>query len=234
MMFDQYVWFLWSLSFLVPWLIIFRLFPHFRRVMLYASLATMPFGLTEPLFVPDYWLPPSLFNLAATTGFDVESLIFCFTIGGIGVVLYNVLTRRGFEPVPPSYRRSPIHRHHKAAIATPFAVFPVLYFLPWNPIYPAVVAMLAGVVANLICRPDLKSKTWVGGVLFLFLYLIYIGGLELFRPGYIESVWQLGNLSGVTLWSIPIEEHLFAFSFGMYWAGVYEHLTWKRPTGQKQ
>jgi hypothetical protein len=49
----------------------------------------MPFGLTEPLFVPRYWDPPSLFNLAATTGFDIESLIFCFAIGGIGAVLYD-------------------------------------------------------------------------------------------------------------------------------------------------
>ena len=57
--------------------------------MLLVSVFTMPFGLTEPLFVPRYWDPPSLFNLAATTGFDIESLIFCFAIGGIGAVLYD-------------------------------------------------------------------------------------------------------------------------------------------------
>jgi len=37
------------------------------------------------------------------------------------------------------------------------------------------------------------------------------------------------NLSGVVLLRIPVEEFLFAFTFGMYWAGVYEHLTWRRP-----
>jgi len=52
--------------------------------MLWASLFTMPFGPTDPLFVPEYWSPPSLFDLARTTGFDIESLIFCFDIGGIG------------------------------------------------------------------------------------------------------------------------------------------------------
>ncbi|NQY26146.1 MAG: hypothetical protein HRT92_03100 [Piscirickettsiaceae bacterium] len=45
---------------------------------------TAPFWLTEPLFVPDYWIPPSLFYLAVTTGFNIESLIFCFGIGGVG------------------------------------------------------------------------------------------------------------------------------------------------------
>lgn len=45
------------------------------------SLATAFFGLTEPLFVPEYWNPPTLFDLAQRTGFDLESLIFCFGIG---------------------------------------------------------------------------------------------------------------------------------------------------------
>lgn len=143
-------------------------------------------------------------------------------------MLYNVITRQEFTPVSSSYRRSPIHRHHRAAIATPFVVFPVVYFLPWNPIYPAAVAMIAGAVANVLCRPDLKGKTWVGGVLFLIFYTIFIGGLELIRPGYIDVVWKLDELSGFTALGIPVEEYLFAFSFGMYWAGVYEHLTWHR------
>lgn len=53
------------------------------------SLATAPFGLTEPLFVPEYWNPPTLFDLAQRTGFDLESLIFCFGIGGVSSVLYS-------------------------------------------------------------------------------------------------------------------------------------------------
>lgn len=48
-----------------------------RRVKaLYGIAAT--FGLTEPLFVPKYWNPPSLFDLAQRTGFGIKSLIFCF------------------------------------------------------------------------------------------------------------------------------------------------------------
>jgi len=61
--------------------------------MFWVSLLTAPFGLTEPLFVPEYWNPPSLFNLAARTGFDIESIIFCFAIGGVGAVLYNTIIK---------------------------------------------------------------------------------------------------------------------------------------------
>jgi hypothetical protein len=59
--------------------------------MLRVSTLTALFGLTQPLFVPAYWNPPSLFDLAHRTGFDIESLIFCFAIGGLGAAGYRVL-----------------------------------------------------------------------------------------------------------------------------------------------
>ena len=52
---EQYVWLLWSSAFLVPWLAAYVAFPVHRAAMVKASLFTAPFGLTEPLFVPEYW-----------------------------------------------------------------------------------------------------------------------------------------------------------------------------------
>ena len=86
-------WLVFSLILLGIWLIIFLLKKSIRKKMFLVSLFTMPFGLTEPLFVPEYWDPPSLFNLAANTGFDIESLIFSFAIGGIGAVIYEAFLR---------------------------------------------------------------------------------------------------------------------------------------------
>ncbi len=225
---DQYVWLLWSSVFLVPWVIVYAVFPIHRRPMIRTSLFTMPFGLTEPLFVPEYWSPPSLFDLALNTGFDIESLIFCFGIGGIAAVLYNLLTHQVPMPVTDNERNEPLHRHHYTALAAPFISFPLLYFLPWNPIYPAILAMLVGVVANIICRPDLKRKTWVGGGLFLGYYAIFLAGLEWSAPYYIEQVWNHEELSGWHIGFMPIEELLFAIAFGMFWSGVYEHVTWRK------
>lgn len=225
---DQYVWLLWSSAFLIPWLVIYAAFPRHRRAMLWASLFTMPFGLTEPLFVPAYWSPPSLFDLAENTGFDIESLIFCFGIGGVGAVFYDLLTGQAPRALAPGERLKPLHRHHYKALAAPFVCFVPLYFLPWNPIYPSIVAMIIGVVATTLCRPDLKYKSWIGGLLFLLYYVVFLAGLEESAPGYIERVWNLEALSGLMLGFMPIEELLFAVLFGMYWSGVYEHFTWHR------
>ena len=227
---DHFVWLVWSSAFLLPWAIVYATFPAHRRAMRWASLFTAPFGLTEPLFVPEYWNPPSLLDLAQRTGFDIESLIFCFAIGGIGAVLYNVFTGTRTAAVSHAERCSPRHRYHRYALAMPFIVFPLLYFLPWNPIYPGIVAIATGTVATLWCRPDLVTKTWVGGILFLVFYTIFLTGLELSAPGYIDRVWNLKALSGITILDMPAEELLFALTFGMYWSGTFEHFTWTRPT----
>lgn len=227
---EQYVWLVWSSAFLVPWLAAYAAFPHHRKAMLWASLFTAPFGLTEPIFVPEYWSPPSLFDLARTTGFDIESLIFCFGIGGMGAVLYNLVTGQRLRDVPAAERSSPRHKLHHWALATPFIAFPFLYPFPWNPIYPSILAMTLGAIAAMLCRPDLARKTWVGALLFLGYYAVFLLGLEWSAPGYIGRVWNLSALTGLTIAGFPIEELLFAAAFGAYWAGVYDHFTWRRPT----
>jgi hypothetical protein len=107
-------------------------------------------------------------------------------------------------------------------------VFPALLALGWNPIYPAIFAILAGAAATVACRRDLGPKTIVGGFLFACYYATFVLTLEWSSPGYIERVWNLGALTGVMTAGIPLEELLFGFAFGAYWSGVYEHLTWQR------
>lgn len=223
----DYVWFTWASAFLLPWAVLHLTFPAHRHAMLWSSLFTMPFGLSEPLFVPEYWDPPSLFDLARTTGFDIESLIFCFGIGGTSAVLYNAFLGGRFVSVVATERHRRRHRFHGFALAAPFLAFPLLYLFPWNPIYPAIIAMIIGAVATILCRPDLLTKTWMGGALFLPYYAVFLWGLDWIAPGYIDQVWHLDRLSGIVLLGLPLEELLFAAGFGMYWAGVYEHFTWR-------
>lgn len=193
------------------------------------SLITMPFGLTEPLFVPEYWFPPSLFDLAQKTGFDIESLIFSFSIGGIGTVLYRLFYRQKIMEIPFSERKHARHRLHFYILFVPLVVFVLLdYSFAINLIYCGIIAMFAGALATLYCRPDLKGKIWVGGVLFTILYFVYFGSIGLFYPDYVELYWNLKDLTHILILGVPIEELLFAFTFGMYWSSLYEHLYWHK------
>ena len=222
----HYVWLIWSSVFLLPWIGLYLGAPRLRSVMWRASLATAVFGLTEPIFVPAYWLPPSLFELAQRTRFDVESVIFSFAIGGVGAVLYNALTGRHLALLAPSTRREPLHRFHTLSLLVPVVTFVPLAFLPWNAIYAAVVSLVLGSAASVTCRPLLAKKTLIGGALFLAIYSVFMVGLVWSAPGYIAEVWNLPALSGVLLYHIPLEEFLFGAAFGLYWSGVYEHYTW--------
>ena len=224
----HYVWLVWSSAFLLPWVLLYALFPQHRVGMWQASVVMAPFGLTEPIFVPEYWNPPSLFELAQRTGFDIESFIFSFAIGGIAAVLYNIILRKRMEMLNLEERHHSRHRRHRWALAVPFVSFPILYFLPWNPIYAGIAAMVLGAIAAVLCRPDLKANTLVGGILFLALYTVFLLGLKWSAPGYIEQVWNFDALSGVRIYGLPLEELLFGFSFGLMWTGIYEHFTWKR------
>jgi len=227
---DKYVWLVWALAFLVPWAVLYAAFPDQRRIILWSSSLTALFGLTEPIFVPEYWNPPSLFDLAQRTGFDIESLIFCFGLGGIGVVLYNALTGKHLMQMSSHERYIPRHRLHRVALGVPFVVFVALYFLPWNPIYPGIAALIAGGLSCVLCRPDLARKTLIGGALFAAFYLFFLIALEIMAPGYIARVWNLQALSGAMVGVLPIEEILFGFGIGAYWSGVYEHLAWHRSS----
>lgn len=62
----QYAWLIWSLLLLVIWAIVYFSLKgqESKKEMLVVSLWTSLLGLMEPLFVPEYWNPPSLFDLA--------------------------------------------------------------------------------------------------------------------------------------------------------------------------
>lgn len=232
---ENYAWFIWSLGFLSLWGIFYIARPSARQQILRMSLFTAPLGLTEPLFVPAYWNPPTLFDLAQRTGFDIESLIFCFSIGGIATVLYEMVMPIRHVPMHKDEKRNPHHRFHLLALTSPVIVFvPLILFTSMNAIYPGILAMFTGTMASLWCRPDLKSKIWVGGGIFLALYFLFFQLLYLSFPGYVEKYWAIDALSGIITLGIPIEEYLFALTFGLMWSSLYEHLLWQRIVPEKQ
>lgn len=219
----------WSFLLLAVWLVIYWADAAGRRSLVTLGLGTMPFSLTEPLFVPSYWNPPTLFDLARRTGFDIESVIFAFSVGGIAGSLYKLLLRGHHEKVAAAQKHDGQHGLHRFALATPLAIFPLLYLIAgWNPIYAGIAAMAMGAVAAGLCRPDLWRQIAIGGLSFLLVYFVFFQTLISVNTGYVEAVWNLRALSGVVILGVPMEELLFAASLGMMWSGLYEHLTWTR------
>lgn len=195
--------------------------------MLSVSLWTSLLGFTEPLFVPEYWSPPSLFDLAMKTGFDIESFIFTFGIGGIAVVIYERIFPVRHEQMSVEERHGTRHKYHLLALLSAPVIFVLLLlFTDLNPIYSSIIALVAGSLAAWYCRPDLKKKMIVGAFIFLAFYFLYFLILTTLYPGYVEKVWNLKGISGVLVSGVPLEELLFAFGVGFLWSSAYEHIKW--------
>lgn len=224
-----YAYLMMSVALLMAWFVLYIVRTDLRRTMWRVSLVTALLGLTEPLFVPKYWNPYTLFDLARRTGFDLESLLFSFAIGGIVFAAYEVFFRMTPSESMAGERHERRHRHHLLAVASPFLVFLIVAIATkLNPIYSSAIALVAGFFATLFCRRDLWLKMIVSGGLFLAVYFIVFVFFNLAFPGYVVAVWNLKAISGVRLAGVPLEELMFAFTFGLYWSSLYEHLMWRR------
>jgi len=227
----QYIWLIWSLLLLAIWLFVFLKIreKQEKKKMLLVSFWTAFLGLTEPLFVPEYWSPPSLFDLALRTGFDIESIIFAFGIGGLAAVIYERIFNLKNIKVSDEEKNNPRHRYHLfALLAAPVIFVPLLIFSDLNPIYSAFIALILGGLFTWYCRPDLKIKMFISALIFTVIYFIYFLTLFAIAPGYVEMVWNMGAISGVLIFGVPLEELMFAFGFGFMWSSIYEHITWRK------
>lgn len=218
-------WLIGALGLFLIWILIFIFGESLRKEMLFAGFITLPLGLTEPLFVPTYWNPPSLFNLATNTGFDIESLIFSFSVGGIASVLYELIFKTRHKQI----KNKKMHEFHKLALISPLIAFVLSFiFLKINIIYIVIISLFIGAIMTILCRPDLKKKMLIGGVLFLAFYFLFFSLLNIFYPGWVSQIWNLPAISGILILNVPLEELLFALSAGMFWSSLYEHIKWYR------
>ncbi len=220
----MYEWLALALSWDAVWLVLFAVKPNLRRQMLWVSFFTALTGLAEPIFVPRYWNPPSLFNLTATTHFDLESLIFSWGTGGIGTAIYeSALNIKHRKMNADELRLERRWIHFSSLCALPVVSIGLLFFTNLNPIYCVSAGLFAGALAGVVCRPDLAWNTLLGGLLFTGVYFILVFLVVTAAPSFL-SAWNLSALSGIVIFGVPLEELMFAFTFGMMWSGVYEHV----------
>jgi len=227
----QYAWIIWSLILLFVWFLIYFSLKsgESKKKMLVVSFYTSLLGLTEPIFIPEYWSPPSLFDLAIKTGFDIESLIFAFALGGIAVVVYEWIFKVEHGKVGAEEKHNARHRYHLLALFSAPLIFIFLFFFTdLNPIYSTFIATIVGGLATWYCRPDLKGKMIASAFIFLGIYFVYLLTFVLAYPGYVEKVWNLQAISGILFFGIPLEELMFAFGIGFLWSSIYEHATWNK------
>lgn len=169
--------------------------------------------------IPGYWNPNTLFDLGRLTGgYSIEDALYMFFTGGIAASIYEMLFRKHIG------RPFAKHRPHLAlAVGVGAGILTVLLF-DVNLIYMLIAFGFAGACTIWIQRPDLLKHSVFGGITYLLIYLLFFSLFLLLYPHFVETYYSLENLSGILFLGIPLEELLFALSFGLLWSPIYEYV----------
>lgn len=246
---------------IIFWLLIW-LFLKYKKLendlkeMRIASTTCMFLALTEPIFVPDYWIPPSILKVWE---WDLESFFFCFAVGGISAVLTELPRIKKIilfidywlwrflrlfmiffswaigintkdKPIfnvdySVVLSKREIRNENMILIAFFVAVFGATSHFSWNIIYKIFVLCIAGSLFIIWRRPDIKWQVLGGGISFTLLYTVILLIVHAYDPSFYSKHWNLDKLSGIYFLKAPVEEYMYAFSYGVFWAPLYE--TWK-------
>jgi len=197
----------------IPWIILFLLRRDLRKEILIMSLLAMPAGLLDVFFVPNYWIPITLFGLPV----GIEGLIFSFEIGGIAAVLYTEITKQ--IPV----RINGYHKH--ASLILVFVLIAIIFFVLINHVTNTMLALyttlITGTAITLFLRKDLLKSAIEGALAFGLIYFILFFIELIFFPS-VKSWFTLNGLPKMFILNVPVWEILFAVIFAAYWGNLYE------------
>jgi hypothetical protein len=218
----HYAYFISILFFLFIWIILFVVRGDLRKKMLTMSFLVAPLGFTQFFYFRDYWHP--IYSLGTIFGVvGVEEIIFCFLIGGITAVIYE-------EVFGLKYTKRHLKNHPYWMLG--FFVLGVLWMLigniilGFNSMYISISILLLTGFLVLIFRHDLLKDAFFSGILIgILMFVFYLLFFNTMFNDIIQKWWLLKNISGILILGVPIEELMWAFSWGFFAGPAYEFIT---------
>jgi hypothetical protein len=209
-----------ALIFWAAWILCSILGKNYRSEIRWGTLIAAPMALTSILFVPQYWTPPSLFNLDQKIRVGIEDFLWAAAVGGIASVVGELLLKETLTAL----RSQPRKRHY-----APF-VFIVVFFISlelWHPhktMINTIVSFAVGAVVIAYLRSDLITLMFTSAASFTLLYFFLFLCVLFLYPDFVHRFYNIPNLLGFYLLGVPIEELLFAATGGAIWSVTYEYV----------
>jgi hypothetical protein len=216
----QYSYFAGALIFAAAWTALYLFGRSHRVQMLWGTLLAIPFAFTGFLFIPEYWSPPSLFDLAQRLGICIEDVVWSGAVGGIASSVSEIFFH---ERLQHMRHRSGERRYGPLFVM--LAVFVVLELLrPADSIYNMIIAFATGAGLIALMRRDLIGRMLRGATIFALVYLLLFVWFFSLYPEFLPRYYNTARLLGIYILGVPLEEPLFAFSGGAVWTVFYEYV----------
>ncbi|MEK6919088.1 MAG: lycopene cyclase domain-containing protein [Nanoarchaeota archaeon] len=207
----------------IIWLILFIRRKDLRKEMLIIGFIFIPSGLTQALYVPDYWQPRVIHQFFGL--FDIESLLHVFFIFGIAAVLYKEI--KGYKLKRARGTKTTRISPHiifclGIFIGVVTVLFKVLLDVPF--IHTSLFALMLISVYLILMRPDLFREIVWTSVIFS---LLYISATVMFNAlfSFVANNWNPNGNWGIYLLGVPLEEYLYGLMVGIIGSVLYEELT---------
>jgi len=208
------------LIFWVAWIVCSILGKAYRSEIRWGTFIATPMALTSILFVPQYWTPPSLFNLDEKIRVGIEDFLWAAAVGGIASVVGELFLKERLAGM-----RKSRHKRHYVPFVLVVVVFVALEL--WHPgmtMNNTIISFAAGALVLGYLRRNLIPLMLTSTVSFTALYFaLFLCVLALY-PQFVERYYNLPNLIGVRILGVPIEELLFAATGGAIWSVAYEYV----------
>lgn len=209
-----------ALIFWAAWVVCSLFGKSYRSEIRWGTLIAAPMALTSILFVPQYWTPPSLFNLDQRIRVGIEDFLWAAAVGGIASVVGELLLKETLSTL----RSQPRKRHY-----APFVFIVVLFIVLelWHPhktMINTIVAFALGAVIIAFLRSDLITLMFISAVSFTVLYFFLFLCVLFLYPDFVRRFYNIPNLLGIYALGVPIEELLFAATGGAIWSVAYEYV----------
>lgn len=208
------------LIFWVTWVACSIVGKTYRAEIRWGTLIAAPLALTSFLFVPQYWTPPSLFNLDQRIRVGIEDFLWAAAVGGIASVVGEIFLKERLAAI-----RQSRHKRHYAPFLLVVLVFFVLEF--WHPgktMNNTIISFAGGALVLGYVRRDLVPLMLTSALSFTVLYFVLFLCLLVLYPQFVQRYYNLRNLLGIYVLGVPIEELLFAATGGAIWSVAYEYV----------
>jgi hypothetical protein len=208
------------LIFWAAWIVCSVLGKTYRSQIRWGTLIAAPLALTSLLFVPQYWTPPSLFDLDQKIRVGIEDFLWAAAVGGIASVVGELFLKQKLGVI-----RQSRHKRHYAPFVLVVVVFGALYFgLHWKMMNATILSFAVGALVLAYLRADLIPLMLTSAVSFSVLYFVLFLCVLFLYPEFVKRYYNLPNLLGICVLGIPIEELLFAATGGAIWSVAYEYV----------
>ena len=216
----RYSYFIGTLIFAAAWILCYIAGKRYRPQIVWGTLVSAPFALTSLLFIPQYWFPPSLFDLDTRFHVGIEDFLWAAAVGGIASVVGEIILKEKLSQTRGQGRK----RHYAPFVVVAAVFIPLELWHHDKTIYNMVIAFAIGAVVVAFLRPDLILLMLTGAMNFTALYLLLFLYFLALYPDFIQRYYNLPHLLGIYIFKVPIEELMFASTGGAIWSVAYEYL----------